>query len=162
MRIYADHGVHWLWLVDPRDRTLEVYALESGRWVRTAAFAENDRVRAEPFQQIAMDLANLWIDTAQDRPPSCRVKRTGVLRDDVQRAHAPCIEGQLSVLSKEEILLGLTKLAEIRQLADLLRLTKAEEVLHLIEAFYPHSRIPPKVQFGIQEIMEEIGGAYTP
>jgi Uma2 family endonuclease len=66
MRVYAEHDVEWLWLVDPRERTLEVYALESGRWVRTNAFAEADRVRAEPFEAIEIELANLWIETGTE------------------------------------------------------------------------------------------------
>ncbi|NTW37178.1 MAG: Uma2 family endonuclease [Syntrophobacteraceae bacterium] len=66
MRIYAEHGVEWLWLVDPRERILEVYALESGRCVRTAAFAENDRVRAEPFEAIEIELDHLWIDAGTE------------------------------------------------------------------------------------------------
>jgi hypothetical protein len=51
-----------LWLVDPAARTLDVFALESGRWVLLAAFAEDDTVRAEPFAEIEIKLSDLWLD----------------------------------------------------------------------------------------------------
>jgi Uma2 family endonuclease len=62
MPIHALHGVRFLWLIDPDDKTLEVYRLESGKWLRLGAFAENDRVRAEPFQEIEIDFGNLWLE----------------------------------------------------------------------------------------------------
>lgn len=40
-----------LWLVDPIAKTLEVFRLESGRWVVAGLFAEEDKVRAEPFRR---------------------------------------------------------------------------------------------------------------
>jgi Uma2 family endonuclease len=62
MRVYAQHTVHHVWLIDPMIKTLEVFRLESGKWVLLAAFAENDTVRAEPFQDIDIDLGNFWIE----------------------------------------------------------------------------------------------------
>ncbi len=62
MPIYAQHEIPHLWLIDPSEQTLEVFLLQSGKWLMLAAFAEEDRVRAEPFQEIEIDLADLWIE----------------------------------------------------------------------------------------------------
>ena len=62
MPIYAQHGIAHLWLVDPAAKTLDVFRLESNRWVLLATFIENDKVRAEPFQEIEIELENLWLE----------------------------------------------------------------------------------------------------
>lgn len=62
MRIYARHQVQYFWLIDPRDRTLEVFRLKFEEWVRLAGFADNDTVRAEPFAELEFQLGDLWID----------------------------------------------------------------------------------------------------
>jgi Uma2 family endonuclease len=62
MPIYAHHQVPYAWLIDPIQRMLEVFMLESGRWLVLGAHAENDKVRADPFQEIEIDLSNLWIE----------------------------------------------------------------------------------------------------
>lgn len=61
MPIYARHGVGHVWLVDPVAMTLDTFGLESGRWVLLASFAENDKVRVEPFEEIEIQLGDLWI-----------------------------------------------------------------------------------------------------
>ena len=60
--IYAREGVSHLWLVIPASRTLEVSRLEGGRWVLLATYAEDEVVRAEPFEAIELELALLWAD----------------------------------------------------------------------------------------------------
>ena len=60
MPIYAEHGVPHLWLIDPIAKTLDVFRLETGRWVVAGLYAEADKVRAEPFAQIEIDLLDLW------------------------------------------------------------------------------------------------------
>ena len=62
MPIYGRYEVPFLWLIDPEARTLEVFKLESGKWLLASAFAEDDKVRAEPFQEIEFALGNLWLD----------------------------------------------------------------------------------------------------
>jgi Uma2 family endonuclease len=62
MRIYAQHGVSYAWLVDPMMKTLEVFALEAGKWVVLDVYADNDKVRARPFQELEFDLRHLWTD----------------------------------------------------------------------------------------------------
>ncbi len=58
--IYAREGVAYAWLVEPLQQTLEVLRLESGRWSLLATRSAGDRVRAEPFEAIELDLATLW------------------------------------------------------------------------------------------------------
>lgn len=62
MPVYARYGVGFVWLIDPNDRTLEIYRLESGKWLLLAAFAQDDKVRAEPFQEIEINLSQLWLE----------------------------------------------------------------------------------------------------
>lgn len=59
--IYAEHGVRHLWLLDPLARTLDVFELESGRWVVLGMHLENDRVRAHPFTEVEIELELLWL-----------------------------------------------------------------------------------------------------
>jgi Uma2 family endonuclease len=60
MRVYRREGVGWYWIVDPRIRTLEVYRLENGRYVLLDTWEGEEKVRAEPFEAIELDLALLW------------------------------------------------------------------------------------------------------
>ncbi len=58
--IYAREGVRHAWLVDPVDRTLEVFRLEERKWLRLAHYREGARVRAEPFDALELELDALW------------------------------------------------------------------------------------------------------
>ena len=60
MPVYAEAGVQHAWLVDPLVKTLEVFRLESGRWMLFAVFKGDSTVRAEPFDAVALDLGCLW------------------------------------------------------------------------------------------------------
>ncbi|MEW6267621.1 MAG: Uma2 family endonuclease [Thermodesulfobacteriota bacterium] len=60
MDIYAEHGVAFLWLVDPLTKILETFKLQDGKWLVLKNYAENDKARAEPFPEVEIDLANLW------------------------------------------------------------------------------------------------------
>ncbi|MHB8877132.1 MAG: Uma2 family endonuclease [Myxococcaceae bacterium] len=59
---YARAKVGHCWVVDPLARTLEVLRLEGERWALLGVFTEGDKVRAEPFEAIELDLARWWID----------------------------------------------------------------------------------------------------
>ena len=59
-RIYRREKVAHYWLVDPRDRTVEVYRLENGRWVEVDTYEGDAAVRAEPFDAVELDLSVLW------------------------------------------------------------------------------------------------------
>lgn len=66
MPVYARYGVTYLWLVDPLARTLEAFALREGRWTVMGLFQEQEAVSVEPFQEIALELGALWMETAED------------------------------------------------------------------------------------------------
>jgi Uma2 family endonuclease len=60
LKIYAREGVAHAWLVNPALRTLEVLALESGRWVLLDTHEGEAKVRARPFDAIELELGALW------------------------------------------------------------------------------------------------------
>jgi Uma2 family endonuclease len=60
MRIYRREGVGHAWLIDPVTQTLEIYGLESGRWIFVDAFEADAVVRAEPFDAIDLALSVSW------------------------------------------------------------------------------------------------------
>ena len=57
---YARAGVGHTWLLDPVAQTLEVYRLDGGGYRLVLTASEGDRVRAEPFEELELDLAALW------------------------------------------------------------------------------------------------------
>lgn len=62
MPIYAHYGVPYLWLVDPLARTLEVFTLERGRWTIVGLYGDQAEANIPPFQEIALQLAELWAE----------------------------------------------------------------------------------------------------
>ncbi|MBZ4423204.1 Uma2 family endonuclease [Myxococcus sp. RHSTA-1-4] len=58
--IYAREGVGHVWLVDPAERTLEVFQLRDGRWAERGRYTSEERVRAEPFEVLELELGALW------------------------------------------------------------------------------------------------------
>lgn len=60
MTLYAREGLSHLWLVDPLSHVLEVYRLENGRWMVALTSGGEDKVRAEPFGDVELDLALWW------------------------------------------------------------------------------------------------------
>lgn len=64
MPIYAAEGVAWIWLVDPDQRTLEVFRLHEGHWVMEHAWQEAEAVAAPPFAELTFSLADLWVPAA--------------------------------------------------------------------------------------------------
>jgi Uma2 family endonuclease len=69
MPLYGQAAVRNAWLVDPEERTLEVDRLVDARWSLLATFSDDERVRAEPFDAIELDLSVLWADV---EPPAKR------------------------------------------------------------------------------------------
>jgi Uma2 family endonuclease len=62
MPLYARYGVRHVWLVDPIAKTLEAYALAEGAWEAVGVYRGSEKgVRAEPFTELAIDLASLWV-----------------------------------------------------------------------------------------------------
>jgi Uma2 family endonuclease len=65
--IYAREKVRHVWLVNPLQRLLEVLRLDGDKWLRVAAYRDDARVRAEPFDAIELELGLLWADV---EPPN--------------------------------------------------------------------------------------------
>lgn len=55
---YAAFGMQYAWIVDRR--TIEVYRIDSGHWVQTGTYREGDRMRAEPFEAIEIDVSRIF------------------------------------------------------------------------------------------------------
>jgi Uma2 family endonuclease len=62
MRIYARESVGHLWLVDALAKTLEVYRLDNGHWVVASTHAGGERIRAEPFAAVELDISRWWLE----------------------------------------------------------------------------------------------------
>jgi hypothetical protein len=62
--IYGREKISHLWLVDPLAQTLEVYRLTGHHWIRIDAVGGPELVRAEPFEDIELNMRRWWIDTA--------------------------------------------------------------------------------------------------
>jgi len=60
MPIYAQFGVAYTWLLDPRAHTLEAYVLEAGRWRQIGHFKEAQAVSVAPFDAVTLHLDDLW------------------------------------------------------------------------------------------------------
>ncbi|MCV3241520.1 Uma2 family endonuclease [Mesorhizobium sp. ZC-5] len=60
MRIYAEEGLPYFWLIDPRLQILEAFELVEGRWAKVGAWSSDDQVSAPPFDAISFSLADLW------------------------------------------------------------------------------------------------------
>ena len=60
MPIYAHYGVASAWLVDPKRRTLEAFALQQGEWRALAKASGNETISVAPFDALQLVLSNLW------------------------------------------------------------------------------------------------------
>lgn len=61
MPIYARFGVAYAWLVDPRKRTLETYAVEGDTWHEIGRYSGDEQVSAVPFDALSFRLGDLWM-----------------------------------------------------------------------------------------------------
>lgn len=68
--IYARHEVRHAWLVDPVLRTLEVLRLEAGTWAIVGLYEKDEKIRAEPFEAIEIDLSQIWGVASPDEEES--------------------------------------------------------------------------------------------
>ena len=60
--IYHREGVGHAWLIDPSAHTLEVLRRHDLGWLLVASYEGAAVVRAEPFDAVALELAELWVD----------------------------------------------------------------------------------------------------
>ena len=61
-------GVGHLWLVDPAERTLEVFERRAGQWVPIGHAKDDDPVGLPPFDAVTFGLAGLRPRGAADSP----------------------------------------------------------------------------------------------
>lgn len=62
MPIYAREKVGHVWLLDPIDRFLEIFRLEGQRFVLASSHGGATNIRAEPFQDLEIDLGRFWLE----------------------------------------------------------------------------------------------------
>nr|VFJ57686.1 MAG: Endonuclease, Uma2 family (restriction endonuclease fold) [Candidatus Kentron sp. DK] len=60
MPLYGKFQVGYLWLLEPRLRTLECFVLHERKWLPWHTFKENDTVSAPPFEEMRFALGVLW------------------------------------------------------------------------------------------------------
>lgn len=63
---YARAGVGHTWLIDPSTKILDVLRRQDESWFIASVFQKEDKVRAEPFEAIELDLALVWEDVPAD------------------------------------------------------------------------------------------------
>jgi len=59
-RIYAEADVAFLWLLDPRTRSLEAFQLVAGKWLLISVAEASDPVSVAPFDAISFPLSDLF------------------------------------------------------------------------------------------------------
>jgi Uma2 family endonuclease len=65
-RFYAEVGVGHIWYIDPVRRELEVCRLVDGKWLQLGVYGPDEKVRAEPFEDVEIDLAEWWEGTEDE------------------------------------------------------------------------------------------------
>jgi Uma2 family endonuclease len=62
MQIYAQYGLPHYWLLDSAARVAEARRLIEGRYELAARARDDEELRAPPFPDLAIPLAELWSD----------------------------------------------------------------------------------------------------
>ncbi len=60
--IYARNCVQHAWLLDPLQRSLEVFRRQDEAWLLLGVYGD-EKVRAEPFEAVEIDLMQIWGET---------------------------------------------------------------------------------------------------
>lgn len=69
MPIYAREQVGHVWLVDPREHTVEVFRHDGRGYALVGTYGGDDAVRAEPFEAAEIPPAFLWGKERNPTPP---------------------------------------------------------------------------------------------
>ncbi len=57
---YARHGIPYYWLLDPDRQVFTANALVGGAYQQVTVARENERITAEPFPDLVVDLGEVW------------------------------------------------------------------------------------------------------
>lgn len=60
LKVYAREKVPYVWLINPETHHLEVLKLDGPTYPVLAVHTENEKIRAEPFDAIELELGHLW------------------------------------------------------------------------------------------------------
>ena len=59
-KVYAEAGIPWYWLVDAKERTLEVWELAGGRWSVLGCFGDDEKLALPPFDGLEFEVGQLF------------------------------------------------------------------------------------------------------
>jgi len=57
---YADGGVAFYWIIDPKDRTIHAFRLVNSQFIECGRGQRDDVVRLPPFDDLEIPLSKLW------------------------------------------------------------------------------------------------------
>ena len=86
------------------------------------------------------------------------------LQEPGLRVYVPTAEYMLAMkcmAMRAEGIEGAQDIEDIRNLVQITGLKSAQDVLDLVEKFYPRALIPAKVVVGVEEIMEKLSGSIS-
>jgi Uma2 family endonuclease len=66
--VYARAKVMHIWIIHPIARTLEVFRLVGEHYLMASTHAGDERVRAEPFDAVELDMTNWWGGPEESEP----------------------------------------------------------------------------------------------
>jgi Uma2 family endonuclease len=66
--VYLRERVPHVWLLDPQAMTIEVLRLDGGSYRLLGVHTDDDRARLEPFDEIELDCATLWLEDDETTP----------------------------------------------------------------------------------------------
>lgn len=59
-RLYAKHGVKEYWIIDPEEKTVEIYSLKEGVFVITQSFTEKDVLKSPMLLGLEINLTKVF------------------------------------------------------------------------------------------------------
>ena len=66
--VYQRERVPHVWLIDPQAMTIEVLRLDGESYRLLGVHADDARARLEPFDEVELDLASLWLEDDETTP----------------------------------------------------------------------------------------------
>jgi Uma2 family endonuclease len=65
--VYMREQVGHVWFIEPLTRTVEIFRREKDRWVLANNYVGEQRIRAEPFEAVELELEALWLPSKVGR-----------------------------------------------------------------------------------------------